>query len=250
VTNARENLLLTALIVVMVIIIAVVTSHCQVTEHVFKSPGLKGMVSNVDIDAHDPQMSPYMLNLRTDRTGRLRPRLAIDNYGTNATKVYGAFGYHNPLTNHKLIVGVTDHATYPLGQFVVSDTFGTEVGTDTLSGTIFPYADIQHYWTRYKDALIHCDGKSIPAIFSTSQYFLYDQTKPDTFGFAPHVISMGMEAPGQPRVGLVGGSGNLDDRYIYAVAFQSDSVIGIQSRPVYPKNQNVYITNLPQDSAF
>ena len=241
------------LIAFVVLVFAVCRSECQIVEYRFVTPGLGGMVSNYDIGTLRETESPYLFNCDvTSRRGRVRPRTAMQNYGVNTTKLYGAFGYYNPLTGDKLVLGVTDHETYNLGQFVVSDTFGTEAGYDTLDGTMFPYADAYHDFTPYKDMVICADGKSIPSIFTTSQGFLYTLSKPDTFGFDPHLTSMGLEAPGQPRIGIVNYSdtGELNGRYIYAFAYSSDSVIGIESRPLTVGNDDIYITNFPLDTSL
>jgi hypothetical protein len=208
------------------------------------------MVSNYDDEMVQPTNVIYSLNADvTTRPGVMKRRTAIADYGVNETLLYGAYGYYNPLTGDKLVIGVTDNAVDGLGQFVVSDTFGTEVGEDTLPGAIFPYADVYHDFTPYEDVVVCADGKSIPCLFTTSQGYLYTLSKPDTFGYDPHLISMGLEAPGQPRVGVVnaGDTGNLDGRYIYAFAYIPDSVLGIESRPITVENGHIYITNFPMD---
>lgn len=239
-------------VIAAVVVVSAICGKCgTLTTYRFVAPGLGGMVSNYDDEMLQSTDALYLLNADVTTTpGVLGRRTAIKDYGVNVTSIYGAFGYYNPLTGDKLILGVTDNAVDGLGQFVVSDTFGTEVGYDTLGGTIFPYADVRHDFTPYKDMVICADGYNVPCIFSTSQGFLYTQSKPDTFGYDPHLISMGLEAPGQPRVGIVsaGDTGNLDGRYIYAFAFISDSVLGIQSRPIVANDEHIYVTNFPMDS--
>lgn len=240
-----------AVLIAFVIIAMFVVCECgTLTTYRFVAPGLGGMVSNYDDEMLQSTDALYLLNgYVTETPGVLGRRTAIKDYGVNVTSLYGVTGYYNPWTGGKSIFGVTDNAVDGLGQFVVSDTFGTEVGYDTLSGTIFPHADAYHDFTPYEDVVVCADGYNVPCIFSTSQGFLYTQSKPDTFGYDPHLVSMGLEAPGQPRVGVVhaGDTGNLGGRYIYAFAYIPDSVLGIESRPVTVKNEHIYITNFPMD---
>ena len=240
-------------LVIIVLVVLFFTAICKcgtLTTYRFVAPGLGGMVSNYDDEMVQSTDVIYMLNgYVTETPGVIERRTAISDYGVNVTSLYGVTGYFNSLTGNKSVFGVTDNAVDGLGQFVVSDTFGTEVGADTLPGTIFPYADCYHDFTSYKDVVVCADGKSAPCLFTTSQGFLYTQSKPDTFGYDPHLISMGLEAPGQPRIGIVnaGDTGNLDGRHIYAFAYIPDSVLGIESRPVTVENEHIYITNFPMD---
>lgn len=252
------------IIAAVVLVLAVCSAICgDLTTYRFVAPGLGGMVSNYDAEMLQATDAFYLFNgYVTEKLGVIERRTAISDYGVNVTSLYGAYGYYNPLTGDKLVLGVTAHADYGLGQLVVSDTFGTEVGYDTLPGTIFPYADVYHDWTPYEDMLIHADGKSIPVIFTTTQEFKYGDSTPDTAGYQAHVISMGLEAPGQLRVQTIdtSGAGELNGRYQYALAFMkpydstptgsecywrwrdTSGAIGLPSAIVVASNQNVLVT--------
>jgi len=243
--------ILYGLIVLAVTLVFVCRTEGQIVEYRFERPGSGGMVSNYDNDVMGGGDALYLLNGNVSSTpGSLNRRLGVWNYGNNNTLLYSAHGYYSYLNQHKLILGVTDYPSDTLGQFVISDTFALTVD-DTLSGNIFPYTDTYHDRTPYKDFVVLTDGHTTPCMFTTRQSFYYQADKPDSIGYEPHVISMGLEAPGQPRVGIVGKreGGALNDDYIYAFVFASDSAVGIESRIIRASGENIYITNFPMNKA-
>lgn len=220
----------------------------EVVEYHFPNPGLGGMVSSPDLTDLQPHQASYLLNADvSSRPGILKRRQGLEDYGTNNVKLYGAYGYYNLMSGHKLVVGVTDHATYGCGQVVVSDTFGTDFDS-ILGGTVLPWADTYHDWTPYEDATVHADGKSIPFIFTTTQGFRDADSHPDTVGYQPHLISMGLEAPGQPRVMILDSMGPLHGKYVYAFAYGNKTThtgLGIESAPLNLDGECVLITCFP-----
>ena len=151
-----------------------------------------------------------------------------------------------------------------VGHFFVSDTFGVEPTTAT-QGLTFPYKNAYHDWLPWRDMLFHSDGKTVPSIITTSQTFsrtdtvtfFWDGTpsvvvgwdttdcngacdsavlnvlgsETDTAGFQPRAISLGLEAPGQLRVGVTDMVGPNNGAYQYAYAYwEKDSTHSKMSR--------------------
>ena len=188
------------------------------------SPGSGGMVSDVDPSLLEPHQSPLLKNMNIRTHGFLLPRnnlAQLTNF--NVFKLYGAYGYYNNLNGTNNIVGVKDsvYAWYSyeapdttviavpslVGQLYVTDTSGGDSAWHGVAGYTFPTIDGIHRWAQYKDLLLHVDGKSQPFVFTTTQGFRVHDSIPDTTGYGPRVISLGLEAPGQLRVGVASGGG-------------------------------------------
>lgn len=270
----RNSLITMGMILALVLGLTPCAIHAQdvLTEVQIPRPGIQGMVSNVAPGDLTPEQLFYSLNIDPGaRPGELRPRLPLRDYGTNNREIYGAYGYFNPKTGHKLIVGVGDSVYWQyfdssgvtknipcyVGQFFVSDTFTTNV-THGVGSYVFPTADAYHDWTAHKDMLIHCDGKSLPIIITTSDASMRVASAADTTTFNPRVISMGLEAPGQLRVGMTDLAGSRLGAYRYSYAWvdtvtDTTSPMAIPSGIVYPDNHYPYLTQFETpvcDSAF
>ncbi len=239
----------------------------QTVEIPLSSPGHLGMISNIGASEQPLGSMRYSLNVDVFSTpGVLKRRVGLQYYGGTNLHLYGATGYYNPYDDHKLVVGVHDSTfvwfdsagiAHPslVGHFLVSDTFTTnpDIG---VSGLVFPYRDAYHDWLPWRDMLFHCDGKTTPIIFTTSQTFVFtdsadtanDQISTfDTLGYEPRVVSLGLEAPGQLRVGLTDLAGPNSGEYRYAYAYwdKTDSTFSRMSRysaAVSPKNEIPYLT--------
>lgn len=183
--------------------------------------------------------SPYLLNVDITRPGEIRPRMEMAEVSTSDTfTLYGAIGYENLYYGQKLIFGVHestfvwfDRDTVPhtsiVGHFFCSDSFGVNMD-NPVSGMNFPYRATHHDFFSWRDLIFHCDGKSTPTILTTSQTFVFQDSTDsagnvygsfDTTGYEPRTVSMGLEAPGQLRVGLTDMQGPLKGAYRYAYAF-------------------------------
>lgn len=216
-------------------------------------PGSRGMVSNADPTDIDLSASYYMKNTDIVTTaGVVQKRLPLQALQQTTPVLWGAFGYFER-RGQKLAIGVTSHGDYSgkIGQFVVSDSFSYDLN-DSLDAQIFPYTDAYHDWTPWENILIHCDGQSTPTAFTTEQGYQMADSLPDTVTFEPRLISLGLEAPGQLRVGLVNQSGGeltATEGYVYNSAFlidttgvQKSSDMGVPSVPVFPKDQRVILS--------
>ncbi|MEA1999270.1 MAG: hypothetical protein U9N61_08115 [Euryarchaeota archaeon] len=229
-------------------------------------PGSGGMVTNVGMGELQPNQLRYSMNVDVTRwPGRIRPRLPLRNYGGNDRLLYGAYGYYDPYTERKVVVGISDSSyvyyLYPstdstvgvvslVGQFFCSDTFATTV-SNGVAGLVLPYQSGYHDWTTHKNLLVHCDGKNLPNIFTTSDGSEYLSNAPDTSIYKPRSISIGLEAPGQIRAGVMDIAGNLDGKYRYSYAFYnaenaadsaSLSNMAIPSATIYPDDEIAYLT--------
>jgi hypothetical protein len=234
----------------------------QLIEIPLPAPGHLGMMSNLGASEIPLEAMRYSLNVDVfSDPGILKRRVGLQNYGGSNLHLYGAYGYYNPYDNHKLIVGVHDSTfvwfdtlgaahSSQVGHFFVSDTFTTnpDIG---VTGLVFPYRDSYHDWLPYRDLLIHCDGKSTPIVFTTSQTFHYQDRAFDTSGYEPRAISMGLEAPGQLRVGLTDMSGPLRGTYRYSYVYvditdSSISRMALPSAVIHTEGDCPYLTQFEE----
>lgn len=232
--------------------------------------GIGGMQSNYAFNTLDPTQIRYGLNIDTWTTpGSIRKRFGYPCVGDNNIALYGAWGNKNIKLNVSVGVGIKTHATYGLGQFCYTDSFSIGFQDNTISQSIFPYRDSRHDFTDLGDFTIYCDGKSIPSIFTQEQTFKVNDSVPDSTGWGPHFISMGLEAPGQLRAQVTSTAGSLNGSYQYALSFfhwkhkpgystvdywMGDTAIigehGIPSASVYPHNQKVAVTLFENQPPF
>lgn len=252
---------------ILIFILLPVMACAQLIEIPLPSPGRLGMISTLGASEMPLEAMRYSLNVDVfTKPGVLQKRVGLQNYSGTNLHLYGVSGYYNPYDNHRLVVGVHDSTfvwfdstgrAHPslVGHFFVSDTFTTnpDIG---VPGLVFPYRDTYHDWLSRWDILFHCDGKSMPIVFTTSQTFLFRDSADtanagistfDTLGFGPRVVSLGLEAPGQLRVGLtdLGGPNSGEYRYAYAHWDKTDSTYGGMSRfsaLVSPRNETPYLT--------
>lgn len=246
----------------IIFILLPVMAAAQLIEIPLPAPGRLGMISALGASEIPLEAMRYSLNVDVfTKPGVLQKRVGLQNYGGTNLHLYGAYGYYNPYDNHKLVVGVHDSTFIwfdtlgetwgaTVGCFFVSDTFTTnpDIG---VPGLVFPYRNSYHDWLPYRDLLIHCDGKSIPSVFTTSQTFPYQDSAFDTSGYEPRAISMGLEAPGQLRVGITGIAGLLDGIYRYSYAYlnanhDSCSPMAIPSAIVFPQEEQPYLTQFEE----
>lgn len=227
----------------LIFILLPVLACAQLIEIPLPAPGQMGMVSSLSASAIPLEAMRYSLNVDVfTKPGVLKRRVGLQNYGGTNLHLYGVTEYYNPYDNHKLVVGVHDSTfvwfdtlgaahSSQVGHFFVSDTFTTnpDIG---ITGLVFPYRDAYHDWLPYRDFLIHCDGKSTPCAFTTSQTFYYQNSAGDTSGFEPRAISMGLEAPGQLRVGLTDMGGPLNGIYRYSYAYYNSAGDTTNGKPI------------------
>lgn len=265
----RSNLLLISMILVLAL-----PGYAQdvLTEVQIPRPGIAGMVSNVAPGDLTTEQLFYALNMDGYSTpGILKRRVGLQYYGTSNTGFWGVSGYYDPYRRHKIVVGVDDSVYYQyfdssgttksipclMGQFFVSDTFKT-LANNGVGSYVFPTGDAHHDWTVHKDMLIHCDGRSLPIIFTTPDGSMRIASAADTVTYNPRVISMGLEAPGQLRVGITDLTGSRLGAYCYSYAWvdtvtDTTSPMAIPSAVVYPDNHYPYLTQFERpvcDSAF
>jgi len=219
------------------------------------APGVGGMKSNGDLA---PGELRYMKNLDAwTSPGKLQRRQGLEGYGhTDSTGLVGYQSIYDPARNHKLIVGVGDSAyiyydsgnvvVTSVGQLFVSDTFATIVDNG-VAGFAFPYQDGYHDWTICEDGLIHCDGKNLPILLTTTDGVKVNDSTRDSVVYAPRALPIGLPAPGQLVVGNSGVGGPLQGTYQFAYAFldsaiDSTSELSIPSAPVELKEQCAYLT--------
>lgn len=248
----------------------------QLIEVHHPSPGVAGMVSNIGVNEYGPNMFRYSLNVNvTNSPGKVGPRFGLKTYGNNNAKLFGAYGYYEPVTQTKNVVGVEIHGSLAIGLLAYSDTFATAVQTNDVGGTLFPWRNAHHDWTQHRGFLIHADGETSPFLFTTRGGFKMSDSLADsagladTLGYLPRTLPLSMEAPGQLRPIVADsayGSDGLRGKYQYALSFWqwkceggftpdslrtdpngADSAVfvsqpGITSVPVYPDNQAVIIT--------
>lgn len=166
-----------------------------------------------------------------------------------------------------------------VGQVVFSDTAGISKGWSSTGDYVFPDREGPHDWLQYGNILIHCDDKTPPLLFTTTKGFPFIDTTfwrndsswgdfasvpgdtsvdpldsvpfenvtDDTLGFGPRLLSMGLEAPGQLRVGVLDEVASLDGMYRYSYAYYdtlTDSVSeeALWSAVVLAENEAVYLT--------
>lgn len=237
------------------------TPEAQVTDVCYgcdQPIGVGGMQSNYAFNTLNPTQIRYGLNVDTWTTfGEIKKRCGISTLGSNNVSLYGAWGNNNVELNVSVAIGIKAHASYGLGQFVYTDSFGLSLQSHTASEELFPYKDVAHDFTDVGDITIHADGKSIPVIFTQKQTYKVNNSFPDSTGWEPHFVSMGLEAPGQLRAQVTSTSGNLKGKYVYAYRFfkitsglegchsvTHDSVgyRSVASATVYPKSQKVAVT--------
>lgn len=219
------------------------------------TPGTGGMISSQDVAGG--QMI-YGKNVDYwSHPGQLRVRRGLEYYGTTQAAASSFAGFLNQETGQKFVVGIRDTArswiqadssvsAALVGQLFRSDTNRTTVNT-VLSGEAFPARHTNYDWTWYKGNLFLCDGRNAPVMVTSSGYSKMTDSTDDTTTFNPRVISLGMEAPGQLRVGIAGSGGPLQGAYKYAYAFwdtlvDSSSQMGLPSATVYPDSERVYLT--------
>lgn len=221
-------------------------SSAQYVEVYFENPGALGMQSAYGIHTLQPEHLYFGQNIDvTSIAGQIGRRKGLINYGANTQAVYGAFGYHNGELDHSLVIGSYDYdSLYDIGMFCYTDTFGTDLSDNKIYQAPFPYGRAYHDWVQIGDFAIHADGQTTPIVFTTSSPKFLSQSAMDATRFRPRTISMGLEAPGQPRAGIYDSTGPLNGYFQYAFAY-SGGKPGIPSTIVRPENKCVYLTNIP-----
>lgn len=235
------------------------------------SPGATGMKSNIDVDLLKPTDSRYAENVDiTSEPGVNRRRKGQKRLGDNSQTVYGAYGYSNLEKSYKQIIGISAESVsvnvgidttaspdtslyYAIPASVMRNIWVTDDNSSGLqdSSLDISFVGVGDYYdfTNMLGNVIVTGYKSIPFVY------VPDRGSPDsadfhtvdTLYFRPHVISLGLEAPGQLRVGVLNESGNPDGDYRYSYKYQSiaGSFIywsALPSRVVSPNSQRVYLT--------
>ena len=217
----------------------------QTVPVVIDNPGAGGMQSNYGINTLNPDQLWYALNVDYWTTpGMIKKRKGIVPYGNNNISLYGAIGFHDYTFDKKYIFGVKSHDSLAgAGLLAYSDAFSAGLQDNDVAEWIFSYEDVRHNWLKVRNILIHCDGKSYPiGIIGTSERFIGRESENQAYP-QPRAISLGLEAPGQPRVMEIDTTGNLTGVYQYAFGFNGPP--GIPSRPISVDSGMVLISNIP-----
>jgi len=229
------------------------------------NPGMAGMHSAGDPTSMNADQARFLYNvdMETLAKGQLRQCIPLSIFGTiddNNYPLLGATGYYNPITGHKLIIGVRSNGT-----FIHTDTFKCNTEFGTVQTSLEVYADAHHDWTQSDHVLIHCDGKSPTNLFTTLALLPQAANRADTVGFMPRLIDLGMAGPGELIVGVVDSQamdGELLGRYRYRQQFvgvhnSGDAYVAITGYPgpnstvIHADGEQVRITGFehhPHDS--
>lgn len=243
-------------VISIVILFVCNRSNADTTMINIMQPGLEGMISAGELQ---PGQMRYGLNVDNFTfPGQLRNRKGLQQYGALQAARHGYYGYMEARTGKKFVVGIGDslytwsdydNNTWAavVGQLYYSDTNRTELA-NAFSGRAFAGRETNYDWTAYKDLLFLADGKGPPLVVTSLTSGKIDDSLPDSIAFAPRVMSVGLEAPGQLRAS-VGGLGPLSGGYVYAYAYtypdsilDSSGLMGPPSAPVYPETESVLLT--------
>ena len=233
-------------ILVLCLIFLSGTISAEDIEIYIENPGLGGMQSNYGINMMSNNQLYYAHNVNTWETpGEIKRRYGLENYGSDSTLLYGAAGHYSGKYGYSMMIGVKADTTDPFrGVFCYSDTSGSSFDREILTSRIYPYKDRYHDWTQFDDFSIHADGRNIPFIFVGESNFKERQASRDRTIYSPKILSMGPEAPGQPRVSVYNDSTtNMRGVFVYAFSFGGD--MGLPSAPIKVHNQAVAISHFP-----
>lgn len=240
---------------VAILILLATLAHAQDVEIFIPTPGAGGMQSNYNrLHTLGIDQLLYNLNGVSDK-GVLARRKGIGSFGaTCAFGLWGATGTHNKEYGWKNIIGVIapDTLYQGVGQFIYGDTFATFDSGFATSDEVYPDDSAIHDWTVITvigDATIHADGEQIPFIYTAVSGQKRQQSSPDEKVYGPRLVSMGLEAPGQPRVFQYDSAGgHLSGNYVYGFAF--DSGVGTASAPITLDGGFAALSNFPSTAAI
>lgn len=238
------------------------------------SPAATGMNSVFDVQELKPTDATFLQNARIDeKIGAVSRRRGTNQIGDNTAQTYvaSAFFADNSTTedvnDYRQIVGVgfginfvnvTDpdevtvdttliytfaSADTSVLNFAVSDQDGMGIQDSVIS-----YAGIVNSKeidvARVLGRPVFADGEGPPMIYSDR--FLAtanDAHARDTSFFNPWMMSLGLEAPGQLRVGIVHEAASPKGSYRYVLSFGNNTAkTSIPSAFVFPDSQTVFIT--------
>lgn len=236
-----------------------------------QSPGITGMNSSVDVDAMKPTDARYLQNVIIgEHLGRIEKRKGHHNQGDNSVGVYNIVGYYNEIDNITQLIGIVQ----PSGNLVVSmgvdtvadpdtkllDTFlTTEINMISVSdkggsglqdsnitiGVLYPTynSDIELVDNR----IIIANNSDIPYVYTPYRDTMAGNLhNPDSVYYNPNVVSLGLEAPGQLRVGQINRTDSKfgDYRYAYAFVLTTDTIAdpSLESRIISVDSNAVYLT--------
>jgi hypothetical protein len=239
----------TALIFILLVLVGYAASPVRIT-----LPGATGMVSNTDISENKETDCRWLLNADVSTTiGQAKRRHGIKTLGNNAQKVYDPIGLSIPSETHKQIVAIgeqldsidtgSSYYVFPTDStarnICYSDSFGSNAHHDSIiTGGILLGAGPYNLIAR-NEHIVVCDGDNIPYIYGIRN---------DTSTYEPRAVSLGLEAPGQLRVGPLADSGKLNGLYRYAASY--NTVAGKPSRWLSLTNQKAYVTLFECEPVF
>ena len=232
------------------------------------APGSAGMNSRMDVDQVGINESRYTQNGDiSEHPGKITKRHGFSFYGDNNAQTFGVYGYKNLKNNYENVIGVVaeidsvlimeldsawyvfDNDTFSVAmkEVSVSDDGGSGVQDSIIASSFLAGSDID--FCDFFGNLIISDGYSIPYVYApefgsrTYPEYLHE---PDTPYYRPHVVSIGLEAPGQARVGVVQNSGDgLTGLYRYAYKWNlggATNYTSIPSRWVELNDELSYVT--------
>jgi hypothetical protein len=232
-----------------------------------KSPGLTGMNSNTD--EIRPTDSRWILNADiTTNLGLVQRRKGILTVGDNDSifqsydgKVIAIHGFVSSDDKRKQLFGATafidlnvlktgisttyDPNDTALVRFMVSDQFGSGLGDLGIDiGGVLMSGDVGII--QANENLFVFDGRAVPAIYTDEQSYQGPYLQlPDTTVYEPRIVSMGLEAPGQPRVAVMDELSDLYGYYRYSYRHaQTEAIDGpaIPSPWIFSDSQKIAVS--------
>ena len=233
------------------------------------SPGMTGMNSNNDIQELRITDSRYLENgWVDDNLGLIKKRRGINQIGDNNVVVFTATGYFTQEFDYRQIVGLGEG----INSVNVPDVSGAIPPDTTLTYTflsadtsVFNYSVSGQNGSGIQDSVISlagiastrnldvaymfgrpvfADGESPPMVYQDRSLDTANSAhSQDTSYFDPWMMSLGLEAPGQLRVGIVHETAPPKGTYRYNLVFGNNTAgAGIPSNFIFPDSQKVFLT--------
>lgn len=214
---------------------------------VITNPGAGGMQSNYGINTLSIDQLWYAYNIDYWTTpGVIKKRGGLLNYGNNSVALYGATGFQDYYFGNKYIVGVKSNDTIPgVGFLCHTNSNGTALDSNTIVDQFCANDSVKHNWLRVGDVLVHCDGESFPVGFVASDQVYVSLATPNRKTAYPTMLSLGLEAPGQPRVMQSDSTGSINMSGLYQYAWAYEGTPGVPSKWIHTDSQALIITNIP-----
>lgn len=226
------------------------------------NPGATGMNTRSDASQLAATDARYAKNIDvSDVPGMLKRRWGLTRAGDNSVITYGVTGFYDMARQYKNLFGVVDGPgtvlidtvntwSVPSGalrQMAISNLNAYDLGDSTLSASNAFLGYAPYSFTQYEGHKVVASRGAPPYLYVTNYSVYpggsYSRHWPDTTFYEPHAQALGLEAPGQPRVGLVAGStGGLSGIYRYSYRLNGTYLPAIPSRYVRPQGEHVFVT--------